>query len=108
MLMAAKSVLAAVLLFLVAAVAYASTTTLSIIVNGPASTAITCTPAQTTAYTAPVAAGTVMATCFVSPSGWSGTLASSNAAFSMSGMNLVVGSTALVAGTYNVTVTSTP
>jgi hypothetical protein len=86
----------------------AATTTLSIIINSPTSTTVTC---PMTTYTAPLATGSVICPITVAPSGWSGALALSGASassFALSASNLVVGSTALPAGTYSVTVTATP
>jgi hypothetical protein len=88
--------------------AEAATTTLSIIINSPTSTTVTC---PMTAYTAPLAAGSVICPITVAPSGWSGALALSGASassFALSASNLVVGSTALQTGTYSVTLTATP
>lgn len=94
-------------------VADASTVTLSIVINSAASTSVTCTPAS--GLVAPLAAGTELCPITVVPSGWSGTLALSGANASefaissgTSGEELVVGSTALSAGTYSVTITATP
>jgi hypothetical protein len=86
----------------------AATTTLSIIINSPTSTTVTC---PMTTYTAPLAAGSVICPITVAPSGWSGALALSGASassFALSGSNLVVGSAALQSGTYSVTITATP
>jgi hypothetical protein len=86
----------------------AATTALSIIINSPTSTAVTC---PMTTYTAPLAAGSVVCPITIAPSGWSGALALSGvnaSSFALSASNLVVGSTALPAGTYSVTVTATP
>jgi hypothetical protein len=86
----------------------AATTTLSIIINSPTSTTVTC---PMTTYTAPLAAGSVICPIAVAPSGWSGALALSGAnagSFALSASNLVVGSTALQPGTYTVVITATP
>lgn len=99
----------ALLASLVGAHAQGTTSTFTIVINGPLSTSITCTPS---ALTAPVAPGTIICPLVVSPTGWSGLfspLTGANASsFSLSGSNLVVGSTALAAGSYSVTVTATP
>jgi hypothetical protein len=52
--------------------AHASTTTLSIVMSSPASTAVTCSIGS---YTAPLAAGSLVCPIVVSPAGWSGALA---------------------------------
>ncbi len=86
----------------------AATTTLSIIINSPTSTTVTC-PMST--YTAPLAAGSVICPITVAPGGWSGALTLSGASassFALSASNLVVGSTALQPGTYSVMITATP
>ena len=88
--------------------AQAATTTLSIIINSPASTSITCALGS---YTAPLASGAVICPISVAPAGWSGalTLSGTNASsFALSGSNLVVGATALPVGTYSITLTATP
>jgi hypothetical protein len=93
---------------LVCARADAATTTLSIIINSPTSTTVTC---PMTAYTAPLAAGSVICPITVAPSGWSGALTLSGAgasSFALSASKLVVGSTALQPGMYSVTITATP
>ena len=89
--------------------AQAATTSLSIVINSPASTSVTCPLASS--YTAPLAAGSTICTISVAPAGWSGALALSGtnaSSFALSGSSLVVGSTALAAGTYSVTITATP
>ncbi len=86
----------------------AATTTLSIIINSPTSTTVTC---PMTTYTAPLAAGSVICPITVAPSGWSGALALSGASassFALSASKLVVGSTALQPGTYSITIIATP
>ncbi len=80
--------------------------------EGP-STGITCS-AISSSLVAPVAAGTVLASCTVAPSGWTGTVTVSGStlvASSLTGntFNLAVGATPLAAGTYSgITVTSAP
>jgi hypothetical protein len=102
--------LATVALFLAPVSAFAANTTVSIIFNSPASTGISCTAGGL--FTVPVAAGTQVASCAVSPSNWSGalTLSGSQAAnFAMSGTNIVVGNNSITtAGTVTLTVTATP
>jgi hypothetical protein len=86
----------------------AATTTLSIIINSPTSTTVTC---PMTTYTAPLAAGSLICPITVAPGGWSGALSLSGAnasSFALSASNLVVGSTALQPGTYSVMITATP
>jgi hypothetical protein len=90
-------------------------TNLSIVIQSAPSTALSCPinyPTGKTYFTAPVAAGTLIATCSVTPSGWSGALTLSGpdaASFALSGLNLSVGTAALTnAKTYLVTVTATP
>jgi hypothetical protein len=86
----------------------AATTTVSIVINSPTSTTVTC---PLTTYTAPLAAGSTICAIAVAPNGWSGALALSGtnaSSFALSGSNLVVGSTALAAGTYSATITATP
>lgn len=94
---------------LLASAAHAARTTLSIVINGPASTVVSCPLAAT--YTAPLSAGSVVCAIGISPSSWSGVLAlsgTSAGSFALSGQQLVVGSTALPAGSYSVTITATP
>lgn len=95
--------------------AKSASTSLSIIINSAPSTALTCPisyPTGQTAFTTPVAAGTVIAVCTVTPPSWSGALALSGpdaGSFALSGLNLVVGATAIsTPKTYNVTLTATP
>jgi hypothetical protein len=104
----------ALLGFLFASPAFAQGATLSltIVINGPNSTTVTC-PLGT--YTAPLAAGALICPITVAPSGWSGTLGLSGAnagSFAISsgtgGQQLVVGPTVLNAGSYAVTLTATP
>jgi hypothetical protein len=86
----------------------AATTTLSIIINSPTSTTVTC---PMTTYTAPLAAGSVVCPITIAPAGWSGALALSGpnaGSFALSASNLVVGAAALQPGTYSVTITGTP
>jgi hypothetical protein len=106
---------AALLLGLAVATALAATTSLSIVFSSPPSTAVSCPinyPSGQTSFTVPQAPGTVIATCSVTPSAWQGalTLSGANAAaFTLSGMNVVVGAAAITApATDAVTVTSTP
>jgi hypothetical protein len=85
--------------------------TVTVTVTGSvAATAITCTPVTSfTAGSAP--AGAIVCPIVVTPSGWTGvlTLSGTNAAsFAIAGTNLVVGSTALPNGTYNVSITPAP
>lgn len=103
-----RRTLAALAFFCAIGAAHAATTTLSIVINSGPSTAVSCVPA---ALTAPVASGTVICPIVVTPASWSGalTLSGTNAAsFALSGSNLVVGAAALNAGTFSVTITSTP
>ena len=98
------------------AIAQASTTaSIVMMITSPPSTALSCPvayPSGQTSFVEPVAAGTVVASCTVTPSTWSGTLALSGAnasSFAISGLNVVVGSSPITAaGTYDVTVTATP
>jgi hypothetical protein len=90
-------------------------TNLSIVIQSAPSTALSCPinyPSGKTSFAAPVAAGTLIATCSVTPSGWSGVLTLSGPdkeSFALSGFNLNVGAAALTnAKTYSVTVTATP
>ena len=103
-----KKIVLAVVLAIAASAAHAANTTVSIVINSPASTSVSCSPGT---LTAPVAANTVVCPISVVPSGWSGalTLSGTNASsFALSGTNLVVGASALSAGTYSVTITATP
>ena len=93
--------------------AEAATLSLTVVVNGPASTAIAC-PIPAT-FTAPLAAGTVICPITVTPSNWSGTLSLSGpnaSAFAISSggtQNLVVGSAAITAaGNLSVTINAAP
>ena len=100
-----KSLLALVALLGTLATANAATVTLpSVTFTGPASTSIAC--AQTGASLAvPVAAGTVIFSCTVSPAGWTGVVTSNLAApFAVSGLsgntfNIVVSTAVVAAGT---------
>lgn len=69
-------------------------------------------PGGQNSFTTPVPPGTKIATCAVTPSGWTGRIDLSGADagfFVMSGNDIVVGATAITAPrTYNVTATSTP
>lgn len=113
------SLICGALLVLLAGCANAATLGFSIVINGPASTSIACPiqyPAGATAFTTPVAAGTVICPIMVSPSNWSGTLSLGGSGAGMlaisngaSGSAVVVGTTPITsAGTYNVTITATP
>jgi hypothetical protein len=87
-------------------VVWAAVASITITVAGPASTSVTCAPVA-----AGGAANSVVCPIAVLPSGWAGSLTLSGpdvAKFAISGSNLVVGATALAAGTYNVTITSAP
>ena len=96
--------------------ASAATLTLpSITVTGPISTSITCP--LLASYTAPLAAGAQICAITVAPAGWVGALALSgtnSGSFTITSLsgttaNLVVGATALAAGSYGpLTITSTP
>jgi hypothetical protein len=95
--------------------AHAASSVISIVINGPPSVSINCPvayPSGASAFTTPVPAATVVATCAVTPTGWSGVLALSGpdaGFFAPSGMNLVVGSAPITAArTYSLTVTATP
>lgn len=85
----------------------------SVVVNSPASTSITCT-ATGAPYTAPLAAGTTVFNCTVAPATWTGTVSLSGSQFTLSTLsgvtfNVLVGATALTAGTYSPgTLTATP
>jgi hypothetical protein len=108
------AIIAAILLAAASAHAKGASLSLTIVINGPASTSITCPITAT--FTAPVAAGTVICPITVAPSGWSGTLALSGTnagSFAISsgtgGQQLVVGSAAITtAGTETLTITATP
>jgi hypothetical protein len=92
----------------------AATLNLSIVINSPPSTSITCPMSAT--LTAPVPAGTVLCTLTVAPTTWSGTLALSGTNASLfaiasgsSGTQLVVGASPITTpGTYSATITATP
>ncbi len=95
-------------LALFSARADAATATLSIIINSPTSTTVTC---PMTTYTAPLAAASVVCPITIAPAGWSGALTLSgtnSSSFALSGGNLVVGASALASGSYSVTITATP
>jgi hypothetical protein len=88
---------------------WSASTTLSIIINSPPSVSVSCPLASS--YTAPLAAGANICTVAVSPDGWSGALSLSGtdaADFTLNGTALNVGSTALGAGSYSVTINATP
>lgn len=100
--------LAGAALGMAAVAVQAATTTMTIVVNSPNSTTVTCTPGT---LTAPVAAGVTICPISIAPAGWSGVLSLSGtdaARFALSGTNLVVGGTALTAGSYSVIITATP
>ena len=82
---------------------------ITVTVNPPNSTGITCNPAS---FTGSAPAGSIVCPITVAPSGWSGSLALSGANAALfvitSAPALAVGSTALGPGTYNVTLTATP
>lgn len=104
-----RLMLAAAALLSSAALAHAATATLSIIINSSPSATVACTPPTT--LVAPLAVGAVVCPITITPAGWSGALALSGtnaASFALAGSNLVVGSAALPAGAYSVTITSTP
>lgn len=112
-----RSFLTACFVFASLAMANAATLTLPnvVITNPPVpSTGITCN--QTTPLPfAPVAPATVIFSCSVAPSTWTGTVSLSGGNSLVLGplggtaFNVVVGSTALVAGTYAPgTITATP
>lgn len=96
---------------------------ITVIVNPVASTGVTCAPSSaftlsgstfTSTGSGPVAAGTVVCTITVAPAGWVGTLsltganASSFAIAIGTTSTLNVGSAALAAGSYAVTINSAP
>lgn len=86
-----------------------SSTNIVVTVNSGASTSIT--PLGLGALTGPAAAGAIVCALGIAPITWNGTLSLSGAnasAFAISGQNLIVGSSPLAAGTYDVTVTATP
>ncbi len=111
-----RFIIGGLLLLALASSAHAANTSLAIIFNSPTSTAANCTinyPSGQTFFTVPVAAGTLIATCTITPAGWSGSLALSGADAGSFGVTnsstLVVGATAISAArTYNVTITATP
>jgi hypothetical protein len=88
---------------------------LSIVISSPPATAISCPiayPSGQSSFIEPVAAGTMVATCAVTPASWSGALALSGpdaGYFALSGMNVMVGAADITAArTYNITITATP
>jgi hypothetical protein len=97
-----------------ASAASAATLNLSIVVLGTSptiSTGITCPLAAT--YPGPLAPGTVICPITVTPAGWAGavTLTGTGASLFMvdaAGAHVVVGPAAVPAGTYALTMTSTP
>lgn len=108
-----------VLLFLLAQSGLAwgaANTSLSIIINGPPATTVSCTikyPSGQTGFTAPVAAGTQMAACTVAPTGWSGALtidpsSPDKSYFSLSGMNVVSAVAITAPRTYTITINANP
>ena len=109
-----RILLAAVASFALISGANAASLTLpSVTVTGQtASTSISCTPYPT--LTAPVAAGTLLTSCTVSPSNWTGAVSISGTQFIVSSLtgntfNVSVGAAPLAAGTYNPgTLTSVP
>jgi hypothetical protein len=115
--LAMKYAIAAGLSLLVASAAHAATLTLpsvTIVNPPPPSTAITCNQVSPIPF-APVAPDTVIWNCTVAPSNWTGTLSitggNSLAVTPATGnaFSVVVGATALAAGTYpSETITATP
>jgi hypothetical protein len=110
-----KQLLLVMAAILISASAHAATQSFSIIVTSPPSTAVNCIvsyPSGQTSFVEPVASGTTIAACTITPATWSGvlTLGGADASlFGLSGSNVVVGAAALtVARTYNLTVTATP
>ena len=100
---------------IVSANALAATTNVVIQITSPPSTAVNCVvdyPSGQTSFVEPVASGTLVATCTVVPSTWSGafTLSGADASFfTLSGTNVAVGSSALTAPRiYNINLTATP
>ena len=92
--------------------AAASSVSVSVQVNGPPSTAITCGLGAFT-FNNTVPAGTVICPITVLPAGWVGNVALGGADasfFTLSGLNLIVGSADIPPRTapYSVTLTATP
>ena len=98
-------------------------TTLTIIINSPASTSITCNPVSpwtisgsTISYPStspiPVPANSAICNLTIAPSGWSGAMSLTQTGnnFAVSGPPWVlsIGQSALGAGTYTITLSATP
>jgi len=84
-----------------------ATGTATLVIAAPvvASTSVVITPR--TDLVGSIIAGTKVADVVVQPPGWTGVIASTNAAFQMQGMNMVaVG--AIGPGTYSLSATATP
>lgn len=87
-----------------------SSTNVTITVTSTPSTAVTFTAAAS-GFVAPVAPGTILGSVAVTPSTWSGTLSltgTNASSVAVSGTNIVVGATALSAGSYTFTIDATP
>lgn len=99
---------------------YAATTNMMISITGPPATSISCPvnyPAGQTGFPAPVAPGTLMATCTVSPTGWSGSLSIGGpdasyfalSSATVSTVSVTVGAAAITQPrVYSITVTASP
>lgn len=106
-------------LFLLALPAYAqaqTTASITIVIQSPPSTSVSCGTTTSYTLTEPVAAGTVVCQLAVQPTTWQGALQVQQTAgpqanaFTVNSSNqLVVGSVALMTvGNYAVTITATP
>lgn len=108
-----KYVLSAIALLAFVGSADAATTTITITVSGAPSTSVACGTTSTYSLTAP-APGATVCPVTVQPTGWSGATAVTQTsgptanAFNYSSGNIVVGSTTPAAGTYTLTITTTP
>ena len=102
------AVFAAVLLSPV--LAYAASVAITLVVPSTVSTAVTCMPVA--APSGPVAAGFAVCPIVVSPTGWAGSVALSDTVnfdtVMVSGQMTLVTKAALGAGSYPVTITTTP
>ena len=106
--------LAVLAFFALTGCAHAASLQLSIVIQGPVSTAVTC--GANTSYTlnATVPAGTVICPITVAPGAWNGALTVSQTAgpqanaFAISGKNLVAAADITQTGTYTVTIQALP
>jgi hypothetical protein len=97
---------------LLAGTAFAASVVVNGVIQSPASTSVTCTPVATT-LTFPVAPNSLVCPIAVLPAGWSGVVTLSDTthfttATSSGVLYLETGATSPPAGSFSVTITTTP